>query len=262
VKPAHDARPGGDWDADATAEREEDEGAGVRQEALVGIGSGELPHERGRVIGGDRGEELREEPLRGVAAEARRQQTEEGECQVGETVAVEMVGHGEEGGRGVAEEARRGGEEDAEEGEKRERRDGERVAVEEGEEVRGGEGREEAEERRGRGGRERRGVDGEGERDLGRGDEEGIGLGRRRGRERRPWRGVPWGRNGRRGFSGRRAALDGAGAEGSAHCDRLIDGGGRAPSLKMFVNFHRGAETNSNKNCFSWYKICMAIRNN
>jgi len=212
---------------DAAAEREEDEGAGVRQEALIGICSGELPHERGRVIGGDRGEELREEPLRGAVAEAGRQHTEEGERKVGETVAVEVVGHGEEGGRGVAEEARRGGEEDAEKGEKRQRRDGERVAAEEGEEVRGGEGREEAEERRG--------VDREGERDFGRGDEEEgivLGRGRRRGRERRPRRGVPWGRDGRRGFGGRRPAQDGAVAEGLAHCDRLIDGGGRAAKFK------------------------------
>ena len=126
----------------------------------------------------------------------------------------------------MPEEARRGGQENAEEGEERERRDGERVAVEEGEKVRGGEGREEAEEGRRRGGRERRGVDGEGERDLGRRDEEGIGLAPWRGLERRPRRGVPWGRHRRRGVSGRRPALDGAGADGSAHCESVITGRG------------------------------------
>lgn len=147
---------------------------------------------------------------------------------MGEAVGDEEVRHGEEGGWGVTEEARRRGEEDAEEGKERKRLEGERVAAKEGEEVSGGEGREEAEQGRGRGGRERRWVEGEAERNLGRRDDERIRLarGRGRGRKRRPRCGVPWWRNGRRRVSGRRAALDGARAEGSAsvHWSSVING--------------------------------------
>nr|CAB3487298.1 unnamed protein product [Digitaria exilis] len=196
-KPAHEVGPRGHWDANAAAEREEEEGAGVGQEALFGISFGELRHERGRVAGRGCRDEQREEPWWGVAAQAGDEETEEGVCEVGQAVAEEEAGHGEERLRGVSEEALSGGgdEEDAEEGQERERRDGERVAAEEGEEVRGGEVREEAEERRRRGGREQRGVDGECERDLGRGDEERVGLAWGRHRESRRRRGVPWGRN-------------------------------------------------------------------
>lgn len=70
-EPAHETSTRGGLEADATAEGEEDEGARVGEEALLGVGRGECRQKRRRVAGGGGGggEEEREDARRGGAAE-------------------------------------------------------------------------------------------------------------------------------------------------------------------------------------------------